>query len=316
MIESMGDLSALVDLVASGAGPGAVAGWLEEAAGCTAVLAAGAEPPPAAPAAPPAAALSALSAGRTAEPLEAGGGGQQVLVVPVGVMSPRPLLWAWRAAGWDERGREAAVRAAGVGATLAAAAKAAVGAAATMAGRIAGWQALMAGDVVRAARTLAPLVPQLVPAGAGQVGVLEVPAGADRLAAAREVDHLLEDHGALVVTYPVDDRQIIIVMPGSRLLEDLEPVLGHGRPDGQAARVRTVARSMRSAAVHNAMLTRPSSKPAATSQRPQTPATHSNETGTPTLITVKSTKPQRRSSRQPISSYLRGQTAPPQPLNE
>lgn len=232
MLWSMGDLSALVDLVASGAGPGAVAGWLEEAAGCTAVLAAGAEPPPAAPAAPPGAALSALSAGRTADPLEAGGGGQQVLVVPVGVMSPRPLLWAWRAAGWDERGREAAVRAAGVGATLAAAAKAAVGAAATMAGRIAGWQALMAGDVVRAARTLAPLVPQLVPAGAGQVGVLEVPAGADRLTAAREVDHLLEGHGALVVTYPVDDRQIIIVMPGSRLLEDLEPVLGHGRAAG------------------------------------------------------------------------------------
>lgn len=230
-----GDLEALVDLVAGGAEPAAVVDWLQVAAECGAVLAPGAQPPSAAPGSPGTYELIALIAGHTTGTRQVTNGDWHVLVAPMGATPPRPLLWAWRDHPWDPAGRQTVERVAGIAATLTAAARAAIGDAATMAARVSALQALMAGDMVRASRALAPLTPQLVPAGAGQVGILEVPPGADRRAAARELDQHLATRGALVVVCPVDDRQVVVASPGRRLLEDLTPLVGEGRVAGVSA---------------------------------------------------------------------------------
>ncbi|MCK1794477.1 SAM-dependent methyltransferase [Streptomyces sp. XM4193] len=243
-----GDLEALVDLVAGGAEPSAVVDWLREAVDCEAVLATGAQPPSAAPSSPGTLELVTLISGHTDRVRHVPGDDWHTLVAPVGATPPRPLLWAWRALPWDDEDWRTVERAAGVAATLTAAARAAIGDAATMAARISALQALMAGDMVRASRALAPLTPQLVPAGAGQIAILEVPPGADRRAAARELDQHLASRGALVVVCPVDDRQVIIVSPGRHLIEDLTPMVG----DGRVAGVSSISPWQRTAAAYRA----------------------------------------------------------------
>jgi S-adenosyl methyltransferase len=103
--------------------------------------------------------------------------------------------------------------------------------------RVAALQQLMAGDLVRAGRTVEPLVPGLVAAGAGAVAICECAPGEDRAGLALEVEDTLGGEG-LVVLCPVSDRQVIVIYPagGGRpgLAVLLESVLARvpGRPAG------------------------------------------------------------------------------------
>ncbi|MHA6757887.1 SAM-dependent methyltransferase [Streptacidiphilus sp. PAMC 29251] len=105
--------------------------------------------------------------------------------------------------------------------------------------RVAALQQLMAGDLVRAGRTVEPLVPGLLAAGAGTVAIVEGATGETRAGLAVEVEVAVADAG-LVVLCPVSDRQVIVVYPAGRgMLEALlEPVCG--RAPGRAAGLSTV----------------------------------------------------------------------------
>jgi hypothetical protein len=84
--------------------------------------------------------------------------------------------------------------------------------AASAALRLSGLQQLMAGDLVRAGRTLEPLVPGLVAVGSGRVAIAECAPREDRGALAAEVEQVLKGR-ALIVLCPVSDRQVIIIYP-------------------------------------------------------------------------------------------------------
>ncbi|MFI1621845.1 helix-turn-helix domain-containing protein [Streptomyces lydicus] len=96
------------------------------------------------------------------------------------------------------------------------------------ANRTAVLQALMSGDLVQAERVAAPLLPELLATGAGEICVLECSSGDDRRAAAAACDQAL-GWKALSVLCPTDDRHIVICRPhtdGSpNALELLSPVL-------------------------------------------------------------------------------------------
>jgi hypothetical protein len=98
--------------------------------------------------------------------------------------------------------------------------------AASAALRVSGLQQLMAGDLVRAGRTLEPLVPGLVAVGSGRVAIAECAPREDRGALAAEVEQALESR-ALIVLCPVSDRQVIIIYPAG---------VGAGRALEQALR--------------------------------------------------------------------------------
>lgn len=253
------DLAGLLALVTSGAASDAAVQWLETATGCTARLTTPGQPSPAdLPADPDPADVAALREGRMRGPVmvAAPEGGGYLLICGAGTdppPHPRPLLWAWRSIPWDQPAQAAAEQAAGVAASLVrardVAAREAALSEALMGARVSALQALMAGDLVRAGRALAPLVPGLAAAGAGQVAIIELAAADDRSAVAREVDRL-GHHQVLTVTCPVDDRQVIVLSPtgGPALVETVTPILTAGR----AAGVSPITPWQRTAAAYQA----------------------------------------------------------------
>ena len=105
--------------------------------------------------------------------------------------------------------------------------------------RVSALQQLMIADVLSAGRTVEPLVPGLVRAGAGAVAILECPVSEPRAGMAAEAREATDGEG-LVVLCPVSRTQVIVLYPAgqrARLEEVIEPVVSGSR---RAAGVSTV----------------------------------------------------------------------------
>ncbi|MEU6851472.1 helix-turn-helix domain-containing protein [Actinacidiphila alni] len=119
--------------------------------------------------------------------------------------------------------------------------------------RIAALQQLMAGDLVRAGRTVEPLVPGLLAAGAGAVAIVECAPGESRSVLYRAVDSVVLRR-TLTVRCPVSDRQVIVIHPaGAGALDELlGPVVSAVR--GRSAGVSAVTPWPRTAAAYDGAL--------------------------------------------------------------
>lgn len=193
--------------------------------------------------------VAALAQGRARGPVRLAG----AVAVAAGRRFPRPVLVASRTAPWHADELLLLEQAAACAGLLSWAAEvAARDARLTTASRglkVAALQQLMAGDLVRAGRTVEPLVPGLVAAGAGAVAVVECAPGETRSALALAVDRAVRSR-ALTVLCPVSDQQVIVVHPADagRLDEILAPVVAHVR--GRAAGISAVTPWPRTAAAY------------------------------------------------------------------
>lgn len=182
--------------------------------------------------------MAALARGRVRGPVHVPGG----VAVAGGRRYPRPVLVAERDAAWNADELLFLEQVAACAGLLAWAADVgARDARLTEAGRelkVAALQQLMAGDLVRAGRTVEPLVPGLVAAGSGAVAIVECAPGESRTALARAVEHAVLRQ-TLTVLCPVSDRQVIVIHPtGAGALDVLlGPVISEvwGRSAGVSA---------------------------------------------------------------------------------
>lgn len=117
--------------------------------------------------------------------------------------------------------------------------------------RVSALQHLMSGDLIRAGRTINPLVPGLVAAGAGSVAVVECQQESQRAAMAADAEDAVADTG-LVVLCPANDRQVIVLWPMTQDRPRLAPVLKPAVHADRAAGVSTVVPWVSTASAYEA----------------------------------------------------------------
>lgn len=176
-----------------------------------------------------AAVLREVVRGRTRGPLSVGGG----IVLAAGERTPRPLLVVqghrWLGADDAVLLEQAAVIVGLLAWSAGVHEREAQLSAAGMALRVTALQDLMAGNLLRAGRSLERLVPGLVTAGAGAVAVVECAHGEARSALAVEIDRACQWQ-ALTVLPPGSDRAMVVLLPanpgrGQDLEEMLRPLV-------------------------------------------------------------------------------------------
>lgn len=204
-----------------------------------------------------AAEMSALVGGRIRGPVPV----PDAMAAAVGRHVPRPVLLAARSDPGDWTAQDVLVleQVAAVAATVVWAA----GVSTREAGlrlaaadlRATGLRQLMAGDLALAARTVEPLAPGLVVAGAGRVAVLECGGRADsREALSASVKQALSGTSALVVRDRDQHRQVVVLVAAGteRLEELLGPVLA--AVPGRSAGISLTTPWLRTAAAYEAAL--------------------------------------------------------------